>query len=60
MLADHGREPDTPTGLVFAATAHLLTHDEGDVDAAHRLLVRALDAHTDTAENDNWDHCGIL
>lgn len=60
LLADHGQDPDTPTGLVFAATAHLLTHDEGDVDAAHRLLVRALDAHTDTAENDNWDHCGIL
>ncbi|MEU8906588.1 hypothetical protein [Streptomyces mirabilis] len=44
LLADHGQDPDTPTGLVFAATAHLLTHDEGDVDAAHRLLVRALDA----------------
>ncbi|MFJ1533592.1 hypothetical protein ACIOFV_35145 [Streptomyces mirabilis] len=60
LLADHGQDPDTPTGLVFAATAHLLTHDEGDVDAAHRVLVRALDAHADTAENDNWDHCGIL
>ncbi|MFD8932659.1 hypothetical protein [Streptomyces mirabilis] len=43
-MADHGQDPDTPTGLVFAATAHLLTHDEGDVDAAHRLLVRALHA----------------
>lgn len=58
LLADAGQAPDTPTGLVFAATAHLLTNDEGDVDAAYRLLARALD--DDIAQNDNWDHCGIL
>jgi DNA-binding CsgD family transcriptional regulator len=58
LLADAGQSPDTPAGLVFAATAHLLTNDDGDVDAAYRLLVRALD---DVAENDGqWDHYGIL
>ncbi|GAX55362.1 LuxR family transcriptional regulator [Streptomyces olivochromogenes] len=60
LLADAGQVLDTPTGLVLAATAHLLTNDEGDVDAAYRLLTRALDANTDTAKNDNWDHYGIL
>ncbi|XDO63764.1 hypothetical protein HEP84_55230 [Streptomyces sp. RLB1-33] len=60
LLADAGQELDTPTGLVFAATAHLLTNDEGDVDAAYRLLTRALDDNTDTAKSDNWDHYGIL
>ncbi|MFD3457892.1 AAA family ATPase [Streptomyces sp. NPDC058691] len=58
LLADAGQALDTPTGLVFAATAHLLTNDEGDVDSAYRLLARALD--TDTAQNDDWDHYGIL
>jgi DNA-binding CsgD family transcriptional regulator len=58
LLADAGQSPDTPAGLVFAATAHLLTNDDGDVHAAYRLLVRALD---DVAENDgHWDHHGIL
>ena len=58
LLADAGQSPDTPAGLVFAATAHLLTNDDGDVDAAYRLLVRALD---DVAENDgHWDYYGIL
>jgi len=58
LLADAGQSPDTPAGLVFAATAHLLTNDDGDVDAAYRLLVRALD---DVAEDDgHWDHYGIL
>ncbi|MET9476954.1 helix-turn-helix transcriptional regulator, partial [Streptomyces sp. NPDC002922] len=60
LLADAGQALDTPTGLVFATTAHLLTNDEGDVDAAYRLLARALDDNTDTAKNDNWDHYGIL
>ncbi|MEV6167423.1 AAA family ATPase [Streptomyces sp. NPDC051954] len=60
LLADAGQAPDTPTGLVFAATAHLLTSDEGDVDAAYRLLARALDVVTDTSQNDHWDHLGIL
>jgi DNA-binding CsgD family transcriptional regulator/tetratricopeptide (TPR) repeat protein len=60
LLADAGQELDMPTGLVFAATAHLLTNDEGDVDAAYRLLTRALDDNTDTAKSDNWDHYGIL
>ncbi|MER5916147.1 AAA family ATPase [Streptomyces sp. NPDC001982] len=60
LLADAGQALDTPTGLVFVATAHLLTNDEGDVDAAYRLLARALDDNTDTAKNHNWDDCGIL
>ena len=60
LLADAGQAPDTPSGLVFAATAHLLTNEEGDVDAAYRLLVRALDDDTVTATNDDWDQHGIL
>ncbi|MDV9178983.1 LuxR family transcriptional regulator, partial [Streptomyces sp. W16] len=60
LLADAGQAPDTPTGLVFAATAHLLTNEEGDVDAAYRLLARALDDDTATATNEDWDHHGIL
>jgi DNA-binding CsgD family transcriptional regulator len=61
LLADAGQAPDTPTGLVFAATAYLLTASEGDIDAAHRLLARALDAVGDTAKTDNnWDYDGIL
>ena len=60
LLTDAGQAHDTPTGLILAATAHLLTNDEGDVDAAYRLLARALDDTTDTAENDDWDLHGIL
>ncbi|MFF3466235.1 LuxR C-terminal-related transcriptional regulator [Streptomyces sp. NPDC002619] len=61
LLADAGQAPDTPTGLVFAATAHFLTNNEGDVDAAHRLLARALDDVADTSKpTDNWDSYGIL
>ena len=60
LLADAGQAPDSATGLVFAATAHLLTNDEGDVDAAYWLLSRALDAATDPAGPDNWDQYAIL
>jgi DNA-binding CsgD family transcriptional regulator len=60
LLADAGQAPDTPTGLVVAATAHLLTNDEGDVDAAYRLLARALDDNTVTAKSDNWDYYAVL
>ncbi|MFD0578194.1 LuxR C-terminal-related transcriptional regulator [Dactylosporangium darangshiense] len=61
LLADAGQAPDTPTGLVFAATAHLLTHGEGDVEAAHQLLARALDDVADTAKTTNdWDSRWIL
>ena len=56
LLAD----ADTPTGLVFAATAHFLTSDEGDVDAAYRLLTQALDDVTDPAGYDSWDSYAIL
>ncbi|MGW3283477.1 ATP-binding protein [Streptomyces sp. NPDC001002] len=56
LLAD----ADTPTGLVFAATAHFLTSDEGDVDAAYRLLTQALDDTTDTAGTDTWDSYAVL
>ncbi|HTJ31740.1 MAG TPA: AAA family ATPase, partial [Dactylosporangium sp.] len=61
LLADAGQAPDTPTGLVFAATAHLLTHGEGDIDTAHRLLAQALDDVADTAKTtDDWDPRWIL
>ncbi|MER5528542.1 AAA family ATPase [Streptomyces sp. NPDC002677] len=61
LLADAGQALDTPTGLVFAATAHLLTNDEGDVDSAYRLLTWALDDITDTRSGDHkWDHYSIL
>jgi DNA-binding CsgD family transcriptional regulator len=60
LLADAGKTLDTPTGLVFAATAHLLTNDEGDVDAAYRLLARALDDTTVSIKNDEWVLYGIL
>jgi DNA-binding CsgD family transcriptional regulator len=61
LLADAGQTPDTPTGLVFATTAQLLTNQDGDVDAAYRLLTRALDNVDSTATNDRrWTSCGIL
>jgi DNA-binding CsgD family transcriptional regulator len=61
LLADAGQAPDTPTGLVFATTAHLLTNQDGDVDAAYRLLTQALDDADGTANNDRgWDRDGIL
>ncbi|GAA4263561.1 LuxR family transcriptional regulator [Dactylosporangium darangshiense] len=62
LLADAGQAPGTPTGLVFAATAYLLTCGEGEIDAAHRLLARALDDVAETAKTDNnsWDSHGIL
>ncbi|WP_426504396.1 LuxR C-terminal-related transcriptional regulator [Dactylosporangium sp. McL0621] len=61
LLADAGQASDTPTGLVFGATAYLLTHGEGDIDAAHRLLARALDDVAATAKTtNNWDYHGIL
>jgi DNA-binding CsgD family transcriptional regulator len=61
LLADAGQAPDTPTGLVFATTAHLLTNQEGDVDAAYQLLTQALDELDRTANNDRrWDYYGIL
>ncbi|MFE4960545.1 AAA family ATPase [Streptomyces sp. NPDC056653] len=60
LLADAGQTLHTPTGLVFATTAHLLSNDEGDVDAAYRFLARAFDDDTDPAKNDNWHCYGIL
>ncbi|MEV8544247.1 AAA family ATPase [Streptomyces sp. NPDC051572] len=60
LLAEAGRAADPPTGLAFAATAQLLTHVEGDIDAAHRLLARALDDNAATTTDDDWDHGGIL
>ena len=60
LLADAGQAPDTATGLLFAATAHLLTSGEGEVDAAYRLLARALDDVACTERVENWEHQGIL
>ena len=60
LLTDAGKPPDTTTGLVFAAAAHLLTNGEGDVDAAHRLLTQALDNIDETAAGRGWDSYGIL
>jgi DNA-binding CsgD family transcriptional regulator len=53
---DAGQAQGTSTGSAFAATAAvLLTMGEGDIDAAHRLLARALDDSADTAEtNSDW------
>ncbi|MEU0562382.1 AAA family ATPase [Dactylosporangium sp. NPDC006015] len=59
LLNDAGQTPHTATGLVFAATAHLLTNGSGDVDAAHRLLARALD-DLDGTPGDGWDAYGVL
>lgn len=59
LLADAGQTPETPAALVFTATAHLLTNDEGDVAAAYGLLTRALDS-SETAGPDYWDQYGIL
>jgi DNA-binding CsgD family transcriptional regulator len=61
LLAGAGQAPDTLTGLVFATTAHLLTNQDGDVDAAYRLLTQALDDLDRTVSNDcQWDANGIL
>jgi DNA-binding CsgD family transcriptional regulator len=60
LLADAGNAEDTATGLVFAATAHLLTNNEGDVVSAYRLLARALDDVAGTTKTGGWDHHGIL
>ena len=51
---------DLPVGLLFAAKAHLVTHGDGDVEAAYWLLARALDQDTGTSEGHNWDGQGIL
>ncbi|MGI5241181.1 AAA family ATPase [Dactylosporangium sp. CA-139066] len=59
LLVDAGQAPDNPTGLVFAAAAHLLTNGEGDVDAARRLLTQALDEVDGTARQGR-DSYGIL
>jgi DNA-binding CsgD family transcriptional regulator len=61
LLRDAGQTTDTATGLVFAATAHLLTNGAGDIDAAHRLLARALDdLDGDGGLGDGWDAYGVL
>jgi DNA-binding CsgD family transcriptional regulator len=60
LLADAGHAQHTPTGLVFAATAHLLTNEEGDLDAACQLLARALDDVADTTQTAGWDCQAIL
>ena len=56
LLADARHAPAATTGSIFAATAaRLLTMGEGDIDAAHRLLARALDDVADTAEaSSDW------
>jgi DNA-binding CsgD family transcriptional regulator len=54
LLADARQAPGAATGSIFAATAaRLLTMGEGDIDAAHRLMARALDDVADTAEPDS-------
>jgi DNA-binding CsgD family transcriptional regulator len=56
LLADARHAPAAATGSIFAATAaYLLTMGEGDIDAAHHLLARALDDVADTDEtNSDW------
>jgi DNA-binding CsgD family transcriptional regulator/Tfp pilus assembly protein PilF len=49
LLDDARQASDTPTGSIFtAATAVYLLNGEGDIDAAHRLLARALDHSAET------------
>ncbi|GAA3213240.1 AAA family ATPase [Dactylosporangium siamense] len=60
LLHDAGQTPDTATGLVFAATAHLLTNGECDVDTAHHLLAKALDDLDAIPGNEGWDAYGVL
>ena len=61
LLAGAGQTPDTPTGLVFATTSHFLTNQEGDVEAAYRLLTQALDESGCTGTDDRrWDSDGLL
>ncbi|MEV4510125.1 LuxR family transcriptional regulator [Dactylosporangium sp. NPDC049525] len=62
LLNDAGQTPDTATGLVFAATAHLLTSGDGDVETAQHLLVKALD-DLDSPPGGvvkGWDGYGVL
>ncbi|MFC4999370.1 AAA family ATPase [Dactylosporangium cerinum] len=60
LLAAAGQAQDSPTGLIFAVTAYLLTAVEGDVDAAHQLLARALDDVGEAPGPNDWDAYGIL
>ncbi len=61
LLRDAGQSTDTATGLVFAATAHLLTNGDGDVDEAQRLLAKALDDLAATpGATEGWDAYGVL
>ncbi|WP_426504370.1 AAA family ATPase [Dactylosporangium sp. McL0621] len=60
LLADAGQASDTRSGVVFAVTAYLLSNSEGDLDSAHRLLVRAFDEVTDTAEATDQEANAIL
>ena len=60
LLADAGQGPDRPSGLLYAATAHLLICGDGDVGTACRLLARAHDQIANTKRADGWEHQGIL
>jgi DNA-binding CsgD family transcriptional regulator len=52
---DAGQASGTATGSAFAtATAIYLLNVEGDIDAAHRLLARALDDADTTQANSGW------
>jgi DNA-binding CsgD family transcriptional regulator len=54
LLDDARQAPDTPTGSIFtAATAVHLLNGEGDIDAVHRLLARALDHGAETDETNS-------
>jgi DNA-binding CsgD family transcriptional regulator len=49
LLDDARQALDTPSGSIFtAATAIYLLNGEGDIDAAHSLLTRALDHSAET------------
>ncbi|MEV0128639.1 hypothetical protein AB0H83_09240 [Dactylosporangium sp. NPDC050688] len=60
LLNDAGQGTGTATGLVFAATAHLLTNGECDVDTARSLLAKALDDLGDDPGGEGWDAYGVL
>lgn len=57
LLADARQAQVAPAGsIIDGITAVYLAHGEGDIDAAHRLLARALDDSADTDQtNSDWD-----
>ncbi|TDU03420.1 regulatory LuxR family protein [Streptomyces sp. 846.5] len=60
LLAAAEQVPGMRTSLLFAAKAHVVSHGDGDVEAAYWLLARALDEDISTPEDGGWERYGIL